>query len=255
MSSKRILFLGSKPIGYRCLQLLADEKDKLGIEIAGVLTSDNTRFGRTFSVKELAEERKLPLFDSLSVLASLEDIDILLSIQYHEILKKEHISVAKQIAVNLHMAPLPEYRGCNQFSFAIVNDDKEFGTTIHKMEPGIDNGDVLFESRFPVPAGCFVNELVELTTERSFELFKKNIKNIVDGSYTLTPQSELAKTRKSSFHLRKDIQTIKKIDLGWPAEKIDRHLRATCMPGFEPPYAEVAGRKIYLNFEWNKKSE
>ena len=71
------------------------------------------------------------------------------------------------------MAPLPEYRGCNQFSFAIVDGKKEFGTTLHKMEEGIDNGDIIAESRFDIPENCFVKELYELTYKTSRSNYSK----------------------------------------------------------------------------------
>lgn len=49
------------------------------------------------------------MIKDLSVLLSLE-FDILFSVQYHAILTQEQIECAKEIAFNLHLAPLPEYR-------------------------------------------------------------------------------------------------------------------------------------------------
>lgn len=79
-----------------------------------------------------------------------------------EILNAEHIGHAKNIALNLHMAPLPEYRGCNQFSFAIADNKKEFGTTIHKMDTGIDHGNILFEKRFPIQMNVGLTNYINL---------------------------------------------------------------------------------------------
>jgi len=63
----------------------------------------------------------------------------------------------------------------------------------------------------------------------------------------LTPQTTLEAERGSSIHFRAEIAALKSIDLSWPAEKIGRHIRATSMPGFEPPYTMVGGKKIYFS--------
>ncbi len=239
---KKIIFLGSKPIGYACLQYLIAQQKKLNFEIIGVLTNDNTQFNPKQSVKALAEKNKIKLIPSL---AKMPACDILYSVQYHEILQSQHIQQAKQIAVNLHMAPLPDYRGCNQFSFAIIDKAKTFGTTIHQLETGIDNGAILFEDRFKIQKNSWVKDLYEETEKRSIALFESNLKNIVEGNYQ--PKAQSSFQRKSSFHLRKEINHIKKIDLNWSKKKIERHIRATYFPPFEPPYTELAGVKIYFS--------
>jgi len=247
MEKKSLVFLGSKPIGFHCLYYLIRQKDQLGIEIAGLLTNDNPRFSTTLSLRTLAEEHDIPVFDSLDELPS---VDYLYSVQYHQLLKEHHIDKAKKIALNLHMAPLPEYRGCNQFSFAIADKRDEFGTTIHQMDAGIDQGDIVFERRFKIPENCWVDELYELTFNASLDLFIETISEILNGNYTLTPQQQLVAERGTSLHYRSDINKLKVIDLNWSSDAIARHIRATYMPGFEPPYAMIGTQKIYFKKEW-----
>lgn len=250
MNKQKVLFLGSKPIGYSCLEHLIGCQNEEGIEIIGVLTNDNNRFNAALSVKELARQHRIPLYENLDQMPSS---DFLISVQYHEILKAEHIRKAQQVAINLHMAPLPEYRGCNQFSFALLDQKKVFGTTLHVMDEGIDHGDILFEKRFPIPENCWVEELYDLTYRASLELFREKISEIFRNNYTRTSQQSLIAERGSSLHYRKEMQHIKQIDLSWEEEKILRHLRATSMPGFEPPFTVIENQKIYLSREWPKK--
>lgn len=243
---KKIIFMGSRPIGYHCLKYLLDNKKTLDIEVMGVLTEECKRFDKKLSLDGLAKKNDIKVMPNLGRYLKIKDFDILISVQYHEILKTRHIDKAKQIAVNLHMAPLPEYRGCNQFSFAILNNDKEFGATIHQLCEGIDSGPILFEKRFPIPKDCFVKDLYEITATQSFTLFKEKIKCIIDGDYMPRDQNDFLNERKCSFHFRKEINKIKEIDPAWPKEKIFRHFRATYMPGFEPPYMLINNAKIYL---------
>lgn len=243
---KKIVFLGSKPIGYICLDYLIKNQKTLNIEIIGILTNDNLRFGKEYNLKSLAKENEIDIIDSLNDLLKIEGIDILISIQYHEILKKEHIAKAKEIAINLHMAPLPEYRGCNQFSFAIYNDENEFGTTIHRLEEGVDNGSIIFESRFKIRNDIAILELYQKTFDESVSLFKNNIQKIFDGDYSLKPQKDYDGVRKQNFYFRKDIKDLKQIDINDSEDVVDRIIRATSMPGYEPPYTYVKGKKVYI---------
>lgn len=240
---KQVVFLGSKPIGYDCLIYLIKKQRKLKINLLGVLTNNNNKLGSKSDIISLCSKHKISIIKSLNDLPKY--IDILISVQYHQILKQSHLKSVKELAINLHMAPLPEYRGCNQFSFALANEEKEFGTTIHKIEEGIDSGDVLFSDRFKIPDNCWVEELYELTYKKSLDLFTKNIAKIIKGDYILTPQN----SKKSQLYLRKDINKLKQINLSWSKTKIERHIRATSFKGFPYPYTFIDGKKINLVYE------
>ena len=241
---KKVVFLGSKNIGYECLKHLYNNKNNLNVELIGVLTNVRGK-----KVIEYCREKSIRIIDGLDELLEINSCDIAISIQYHEILKKQHIRKVKEIIVNLHMAPLPEYRGCNQFSFAIINGDKEFGTTIHRLEEGIDSGSILFEKRFTIPYGCWVEELYQITFDKSVELFKESLHRLISGHYELRPQKSFLDKRTTSLHYRKEIEEIKKIDLNWSKDIIERHIRATFMPGFEPPYTIINDQKVYFRKE------
>lgn len=246
MPQKKVVFLGSKPIGYECFAYLLSEKEALDIEICGLLTNVRKEFGNAHDLKALAEQNGIPVIEQVD---DIPECDILYSVQYHKILGQQHIDKAKQVAVNLHMAPLPEYRGANQFSFAIIDDKREFGTTIHLMDRRIDHGDILFQERFAVPERSNVNELYQLTFAASVRLFKKTLTDLINGNYTPIPQSTLIARYGTSIHYRHEINDLKCIDINWDKEKIDRYIRATSMPGFEPPYYMEDGKKVYFSQE------
>lgn len=243
MLTKKVIFLGSKPIGYECLQYLIAQSQALNIEVIGILTQSRSEFGSAHNLSQLATEHNIP------IIASLDDMppcDILYSVQYHQILSPEHILRASTIAVNLHMAPLPEYRGSNQFSFAIIEGKTEFGTTIHRIDHRIDHGDILFQKRFPIPPGTWVQDLYQLTYNASLNLFRQTLGHIISGNYQPIPQSVLVGKYGTSLHYRREMSALKQIDLNWQKDIIEQHIRATSMPGFEPPYCIIDGRKVYL---------
>lgn len=246
---KKIVFCCTRSIGYRCLEFLLKNQEVFEAEVIGVLTNDEQVLGPDLSISDLANENSIPLIPSLDDYLKVPDVDILISVQYHQILKTCHIEKTSQISVNLHMAPLPEYRGCNQFSFAIDNNDTEFGTTLHRLEEGIDSGAILFEKRFPIPENCFVKDLYEITVQKSYELFTENIEQIIQGAYVPVEQEKYFDRRSTSLHYRNEIHALKLIDPDWSGEKIYRRFRATYMPGFPPPHMVLQGKKILLTLE------
>jgi methionyl-tRNA formyltransferase len=250
---KKIVYMGTKDIGAECFLLLIKMQESLPFEIIGALTNDRAGIlEKKQSVSEIAKTNNIPLYKNLDEwMYAKPKCDIIISVQYHEILKPEHINIAGEIAINLHMAPLPEYRGCNQFSFAIIDNAKEFGTTLHKIDTGIDSGDIIAENRFDIAENIDVTTLYRNTYIKSVELFSSEIPKIITGNYILTPQSSYKGKRKSTFHLRKEIDEIKKINISWDKEKILRYFRATYFPPFSPPYyINDAGEKINITQEW-----
>lgn len=220
---------------------LWNRRQELDIELLQI----GTNLSRTDEYKDrflaFAKENKIDLLERDE---DIQECDFLISVQYHNILKSEQIQKARKLAINLHMAPLPEYRGCNQFSFAILDQKEEFGTSIHVMDPQIDHGDILFQTRFPISSDIWVEELHTKTETASLELFRVSLADIFTLNFTAIPQSDLESKQGSSLHYRHEINAIKKLQLDWPEEKILRHIRATYMPGFPGPYFMIDGQKV-----------
>ena len=236
-----IAFLGAKDIGLRCLEILQDFCSKTSDHtIVGVLTN-----GRGESIREFCRVQNIYEIKSLNEFLTFENVDLLISVQYHEILKKAHINNAK-IAVNLHMAPLPEYRGCNQFTYAILHGRVEFGTTIHMIDEGVDTGDILFEDRFSISPDIWVSDLYDLTVLRSAELFMESVPKLISGCYQKTPQNQLIEKRGSMTGFRRDIEELKFIKNFSSRSEFDRQIRATSMPGFSPPYVLIRGERFEI---------
>jgi len=243
MRTKQVVFMGSKEIGLACLDHLVASQLKLGFEIAGVLTNNRSLGVQERSVSESARKNGISILKDLDEFLEMPKVDIVISVQYHQILKRIHLQKASQLNVNLHMAPLPEYRGCNQFSFAIINGDAEFGTSLHLIDEGIDSGPLIAEKRFKIPEYCFVDQLYELTFKESFSLFENTLPALITGGFKTIPQNKIQKQR-SEIHYRREIEEIKQIDSNWTKEKILSHVRATAMPGFSPPLMKVGNKTI-----------
>jgi hypothetical protein len=96
--------------------------------------------------------------------------DFYLSVLWPEIITPLQLSECPWI--NLHPAPLPEYRGCNSYAHAIINGETEYGVTLHYMDAGIDTGPIIDSPRFkilPGETGRSLYDAAQIAALRMFE--------------------------------------------------------------------------------------
>ena len=61
--------------------------------------------------------------------------------------------------LNVHLAPLPRYRGRHPLHWALINGESEFGVTIHRMTAEIDGGDIYWQQTVLIDEGMSVQAL------------------------------------------------------------------------------------------------
>jgi methionyl-tRNA formyltransferase len=79
-----------------------------------------------------------------------KQVDILLNVHSLYLIHKEVLAAPRFGCFNLHPAPLPRYAGLNAISWSIYRGEKMHGVTIHKMDPAIDAGPIVYQSVFPI---------------------------------------------------------------------------------------------------------
>jgi hypothetical protein len=117
---------------------------------------------------------------------SSSQIDLAISVTYDKILTSAWIARCGK-AINIHNAPLPEYRGVNPINWALKNGESEHGVTIHEITPGIDDGPILGITRFPInPVADEVIDVYERCINFGWKLFKELMPSI----WSITPQPQ-----------------------------------------------------------------
>ena len=87
------------------------------------------------------------------------------------ILKNKDISMAKIAAINLHPGS-PKYRGIGCLNYALYNNEKKFGFTIHLISRKIDYGKILFVRYFSINKNNTVVTLLQKTHEQCIKYSK-----------------------------------------------------------------------------------
>lgn len=249
-----VAFLGSHDLGVDCLDELAETSE---IEIEVVVTYppnedswwDGSVYERAsalgYPVLTIDEERELLTYD----------VDYLLSVYYPNILGEEFLTHPNELALNLHQAELPRYRGSNVFSHSIMNaredDYWRHGTTLHVMAEQVDAGDIVDRAFVEITEDDTARTLYEKVEDASLELFEEVLPAIVSGEVhdMRTPQEEF--DGKRYFYTKDSLDGEKRIPLDHLTDASDRlavydTIRALDFPPFEPAYTDLGGKRIYL---------
>lgn len=76
--------------------------------------------------------------------------DFLVVIAYGKIIPQAILDIAKIAPINVHGSLLPKYRGASPIQSCLLNDEKETGITIMKMDAEMDTGDMIDKKGFKI---------------------------------------------------------------------------------------------------------
>jgi methionyl-tRNA formyltransferase len=141
----RIALVCGEAAGARLVQALAHGPH----EVVALLASGAVRaLGERLGHHPLPPERvRDPGFATQLADAGVE---LLLNVHSLYFIPEDVLRVPLHGAWNLHPGPLPRYAGLNAPSWAIYHGEKQHGVTVHRMEGGIDTGDVAYQETFPI---------------------------------------------------------------------------------------------------------
>lgn len=72
-----------------------------------------------------------------------EPCDLVVCKAYPYTLTKDQLAHPRIGCINIHSSLLPKYRGRHPIVWAMIQQEKEIGVTIHWMSEGIDEGDII----------------------------------------------------------------------------------------------------------------
>ena len=103
--------------------------------------------------------------------------DLIISFLNLYILPKFLLEKPKIGAINFHPAP-PEYPGSGGINFALYENKKRFGITVHLMSEKVDSGEILDVLYFPILEKDNVDTLLNKTHIELFKVTKEFVNSI-----------------------------------------------------------------------------
>lgn len=170
-------------------------------------------------------------------------VDLFVSMSFNQIFRKRTIDYPPLKTINCHAGKLPYYRGRNILNWALINDEKEFGITVHYMDTGIDTGDIILQKTYPITDEDDYSTLLNTAYMGCADILYDAIKQIQSGTAgrilqdTIDPIGMYCGMRGPGDEV---------INWNSTSRELFNFVRAICRPG---PMAtgELNGREIKIN--------
>ena len=171
-----------------------------GEDIVAVITQPDRPVGRGYvmtppPVKRWALEKNIPVYqpktlrdEDFAKLLSEIDPELIVVVAFGKILPKNVLDYPKYGCINVHGSLLPEYRGAAPMQRAIIDGKKVTGVTIMYMAEGLDTGDMLLKSEFPILPDHNFEDIHDGLGALGAETLIKTIEKMKRG--TLSPEKQ-----------------------------------------------------------------
>lgn len=180
------------------------------------------------SLKKYAKENQIEIV-SLDKLYSLEDL-YFISLEYSEIIKPFMFKSSQ--LYNIHFSKLPKYKGMYTSALPLLNGETETGVTLHKIEAGIDTGNIIDQTTISIELSDNSRSLYHKYLDYAYKLFTKNIFSLLTNTFSDYPQPNVG----SSYFSKRSINyAALEIDLRKTAYEIHNQFRAFTFREYQMP--------------------
>tara|TARA_B100000787_G_C16189651_1_gene296658 strand:+ start:333 stop:1049 length:717 start_codon:yes stop_codon:yes gene_type:complete len=177
MKKKILLFIG-KPIGISVLNFLS-KKEKYDIET----WSSNKKLVENKKIKYLKSKKEFIKF----FISKKKQYDILIIVYWPWLVPAKLFTKFKN-SINFHPAYLPYGRGWYPHVHTLIKKFK-WGVTLHKIFPGMDDGDIWCQKEIKFNKFSTATELYKISSNEILKLFKSNFQKIITGKITSKKQN------------------------------------------------------------------
>ena len=153
--------------------------------------------------------------------------DLIVVFSMSSLLKRKIFDIPKHGTINLHPAYLPDYRGPNPCFWQYLNMEMQPGVTVHYINDGEDDGDIIFQDRVTIPIGIKSPErLDKLVGELGVSLITRSLDAIENGTAPRIKQPKTSSTIRARNLKPEEHESI--IDWNnWDGNKVWHLLRGT----------------------------
>lgn len=240
-----ICIAGKNEIAIYGLKQLLDlgvDKNKI---IALTNKTDNGIDSWQPSFKKYCQNEFIKILD-LSDVYDIENL-IFISLEFDRIIPVRNFKSNKLF--NIHFSLLPAYKGMFTSILPIINGEKYSGVTLHKIDEGIDTGDIIAQIKFEIPFGTTGFELYKLYLQNSKIILSENLKYLLSNKFKSLPQSIMG----STYYSKKTINFKKlEIDFNKTCFEVCNYVNAFSFRPYQ--LLEFKGIKIAKSIATEKKS-
>jgi methionyl-tRNA formyltransferase len=246
-----IVFFGSGPVAAASLRELAKS-----FKIEAVVTKPRPPHHRgEVPVLTAADELRLPVLTA----ANRRELDELFAtrpvksrvavlIDFGIIVSQAVIDYFELGIVNSHFSLLPELRGADPITFAILSGQKQTGVSLMLLVEAMDEGPLLAQAVYDIRPDETTPSLTEALIEVSAVTLKEILPGYVAGSIAPQPQAE-----EGATYSRKLSKADGELDWSKPAVQLEREIRAFL--GWPKSRTKLGQTEVVVTFAQVVKSD
>ncbi|MFJ7057884.1 methionyl-tRNA formyltransferase [Streptomyces microflavus] len=227
----RVVMFGYQTWGHRTLQALLDSEH----DVVTVVTHPRSEHAYekiwSDSVADLAEKHGIPVIirnrPDGELLDRLKEVapDIIVANNWRTWIPPEIYNLPVHGTLNIHDSLLPAYAGFSPLIWALINGEPEVGVTAHLMDEELDAGDIVVQRSVAVGPTDTATDLFHRTVDLIAPVTTEALGLIASGQTEFTRQD---RSKASFFHKRAEEDI--RIDWNWPAQDLERLIRAQSAP-------------------------
>ena len=168
------------------------------------------------SLKRLFTSKGIPCKEGVDVNSRFfieewrgKDIDVVISVASSAIFKQALLEMPRWGCLNIHHAKLPKYRGMLPNFWQMFNNEKYAGITVHRMNPKIDDGEIVAQREIEILPGESLDSLIKRSKKAGAALMLEVIDKIRDGSVSYL-KNDSAESSYFTFPGAADVKEFKR---------------------------------------------
>ena len=227
-----IVFFGTGPVAARSLALLAEN-----FNIEAVVTKPRAAHHRgSVPVLEVAEQLELPIVEVANkkeatgkVVAANFKSRVGVLIDFGIIVEQKVIDAFPMGIINSHFSLLPQWRGADPITFAILSGQPSTGVSLMLLVEAMDEGPLVAVGEIELTPDLDVIELTSRLISLSDKLLTDMLPKYVTGEVVGAPQDKVAHTvgySDTPTYSRKLTKEDGILDWNKPAVQLEREVRA-----------------------------
>lgn len=195
-------------------------------------------------IENICADYDIPLIKSEKLIdykSNLMGFEFGICAGFMEIIKNDILEIPNLGIFNLHCGKLPNYRGRAPISRTIMDGNESLTMTLHKMDEGVDSGDILMEEQIKIDENDDVNTLYKKCCEKSPDVIINGIEKIIsEGNKVTLQKQDLSLKPKANKKISDEERVI-----NWNDEitKIHNLIRALTLP-YPCAFSTYEGRKF-----------
>jgi methionyl-tRNA formyltransferase len=193
-------------------------------------------------IEKLCSDYDIPLFKTAKINEikdNFNNFDFGICAGFMEIIGKEVFEIPKHGIINLHCGKLPNYRGRAPISRTIMDGNKYLTVSLHKIDEGVDSGDLLLEHEIEIQSEDDVNTIYKKCCDEAADILIKGVEILLSKIKNIFTKQDLTLKPKSNRKISEEERII-----NWEknVEEIHNLIRAITIP-YPCAYSVYDGRK------------